>query len=120
MPNGAAPALPAKQEAMMALACTLYEQGAPAECFRLLQRLSASGVRTAPLLYNTALCLEEAGQPERPARPERRRPKPAGEGQPEAAAPAQTGEGGEKKPTRRRRRRPRGGGGGQRPAQPQE
>lgn len=60
MPNGAAPTLPAKEEAVMALACTLYEQGATAECFRLLQRLSASGARTAPLLYNTALCLEEA------------------------------------------------------------
>lgn len=65
MPNGAAPTLPAKEETVMALACTLYEQGAPAECFRLLQRLSASGARTAPLLYNTALCLELAGQPER-------------------------------------------------------
>lgn len=65
MPNGAAPTLPPKEEAVMALACTLYEQGAPAESFRLLQRLSASGKRTAPLLYNKALCLEQAGQRER-------------------------------------------------------
>ena len=36
MPNGAAPTLPPKEEAVMALACTLYEQGAPAESFRLL------------------------------------------------------------------------------------
>lgn len=64
MPNGTAPTLPL-EEKVMALACTLYEQGALAESFRLLQRLSASGKRTAPLLYNKALCLEQAGQPER-------------------------------------------------------
>ncbi len=46
----------------MALACVLYEQGAWAESFRLLLRLSAAGTRTAPLFYNQALCLEQAGQ----------------------------------------------------------
>lgn len=60
---GAAPTLP-PEEKVMALACILYEQGALAESFRLLQRLSASGKRTAPLLYNKALCLEQAGQRE--------------------------------------------------------
>lgn len=63
MSIGAAQPLP-PEENVMALACTLYEQGALAESFRLLQRLSASGKRTAPLLYNKALCLERAGQRE--------------------------------------------------------
>lgn len=49
----------------MALACALYEQGAWAESFRLLLRLSAAGKRTAPLFYNQALCLEQAGQTEK-------------------------------------------------------
>lgn len=48
----------------MTLACTLYEQGARAECLRLLLRMSATGKQSAPLLYNTALCLEQAGQRE--------------------------------------------------------
>lgn len=65
MPIGADPTLQENEETVMALVCTLYEQGALAECFRLLLRLSAAGTRTAPLLYNEALCLERAGQRER-------------------------------------------------------
>ena len=52
-----APTLRAEEETVMALACVLYEQGARAESFRLLLRLSAAGNRTAPLFYNQALCL---------------------------------------------------------------
>lgn len=65
MMQGTAPTLPAEDAGVMALVCTLYEQGARAECLRLLLRLSAVGKRTAPLLYNMALCLEQAGQEER-------------------------------------------------------
>ena len=64
MLTGTAPTSRMEEETVMALACTLYERGARAESFRLLRRLSASGKRTAPLLYNMALCLEEAGQGE--------------------------------------------------------
>lgn len=62
---GTAPALQREEETLMALACTLYERGAWAESFRLLLRLSAAGRRTAPLFYNEALCLEQAGQREK-------------------------------------------------------
>lgn len=65
MMQGTAPTLPAEDAGVMALVCTLYEQGARAECLRLLLRLSAAGKRTAPLLYNMALCLDQAGQTER-------------------------------------------------------
>lgn len=65
MSIGAAPAEHTDEGAIMSLACTLYEQGAWAETFRLLRRLSASGERSAPLLYNMALCLDQAGQTER-------------------------------------------------------
>lgn len=65
LPTGAASTLPHDEATVMTLACALYEQGAWAECLRLLLRLSAAGKRTAPLLYNTALCLERAGQEER-------------------------------------------------------
>ncbi|OUO44598.1 hypothetical protein [Flavonifractor sp. An306] len=60
-----APTLQTEEETVMALACVLYEQGARAESFRLLLRLSAAGNRTAPLFYNQALCLEQAGQREK-------------------------------------------------------
>ena len=53
------------EEAGLALACALYEQGAWAERYRLLLRLSAAGRRSAPLFYNQALCLEQAGQTEK-------------------------------------------------------
>lgn len=53
------------EEAGLALACALYEQGAWAESYRLLLRLSAAGRRSAPLFYNQALCLEQAGQTEK-------------------------------------------------------
>lgn len=56
------PASQKEEETAMTLACALYEQGAWAESFRLLLRLSAAGKRTAPLFYNKALCLERAGQ----------------------------------------------------------
>ncbi len=59
---GSTPVLQKETETIMALACSLYEQGAWAESFRLLLRLSAAGVRTAPLFYNKALCFEQAGQ----------------------------------------------------------
>lgn len=62
---GASPPRQTEADAMMALVCVLYEQGARAECFRLLRRLSAAGIRTASLLYNEALCLAQAGQLER-------------------------------------------------------
>lgn len=62
---GASPPHAPTDEAAMALACALYEQGACAECFRVLLRLSTAGRRTAPLWYNMALCLEDAGQQER-------------------------------------------------------
>lgn len=62
MLTGTAPALPENEETMTALACILYEQGAWAESFRLLLRLSAAGRKTAPLFYNQALCFEQAGQ----------------------------------------------------------
>lgn len=58
---GNTPVLQKETETIMALACSLYEQGAWAESFRLLLRLSAAGVRTTPLFYNKALCFEQAG-----------------------------------------------------------
>lgn len=62
MLTGTAPALPGNEETVAALACTLYEQGAWAESFRMLLCLSAAGRKTAPLFYNQALCFEQAGQ----------------------------------------------------------
>lgn len=59
---GTTPTLQKEEETVMSIACALYEQGAWAESFRLLLRLSAAGKRTAPLFYNEALCLEQAGQ----------------------------------------------------------
>lgn len=53
------------EETAMAIACALYEQGALAESLRLLLRLSAGGMRTAPLFYNEALCLAQAGRPDK-------------------------------------------------------
>lgn len=53
------------EEAGLALACALYEQGAWAESYRLLLRLSAAGRRSAPLFYNQALCLKQAGRPKK-------------------------------------------------------
>ncbi len=64
MRTGTAGGLSPEEETTMALACALYERGAWAESFRLLLRLSAAGKRTAPLLYNKALCLERAGRRE--------------------------------------------------------
>lgn len=47
---GAAPRLQQKDEdTVMALVCALCEEGAWAEGFRLLLRMSAAGKRTAPL-----------------------------------------------------------------------
>lgn len=65
MVTGTVPVQPQNEETVLALACSLYEQGARAESFRLLLRLSALGVKTAPLYYNQALCFEQAGQPDK-------------------------------------------------------
>ena len=54
---GSAPTLNNDDKTMMTLACELYERGAWAECFRLLLRLFASGIKTASLFINKALCL---------------------------------------------------------------
>lgn len=51
MVTGTVPVQPQNEETVLALACSLYEQGARAESFRLLLRLSAVGVKTAPLYY---------------------------------------------------------------------
>lgn len=48
MVTGTVPVQPQNEETVLALACSLYEQGARAESFRLLLRLSALGVKTAP------------------------------------------------------------------------
>lgn len=65
MVTGTVPVQTQNEETVLALACSLYEQGARAESFRLLLRLSALGVKTAPLYYNQALCFEQAGQPDK-------------------------------------------------------
>lgn len=63
---GAAPTLQQKDEdTVMTLVCALCEAGAWAEGFRLLLRMSAAGKRTAPLFYNEALCLAQAGWPDK-------------------------------------------------------
>lgn len=59
---GTTPTLNSEDKPIMTLACQLYERGAWAECFRLLLRLSASGIKTASLFYNQALCVLQANK----------------------------------------------------------